>query len=412
MNAGALPPLEPVRTIDRRLSTPEHYHACIGTHSRTLEPRREVRMMLMGEGDLPQAAWQKALDAVAAVNPGLQLRLQPDRWPLRWRSDAPSPRVRWIDRCDWDARSQQGSAFISEGELSLEAGPSVELIVAGLPGGELLVALRGFHAVTDGSGALHALRELFRALRGEALLGTNAPFSDVQLMRSVGARRTPFARVPPCGLTGEPQGFEVGDQWRRLSLGRGRPRMLAQTAAAMARFAHRFSSAAALIAVPVDLRKHCPGLLSTLNFSNMLLVPMSVGEDEQAFHARLSERLSCGRDTLFPRVLDGLTWLPLPWLDRMLSRTRQNFYRRRPVETVVISNLGRFDSAEFSAPGFRTRTLFAEPLQGSAFSTLSCVDGQVEMLINLPHVLGGNGRFDALESYLRETLGDASPDAL
>lgn len=143
-----------------------------------------------------------------------------------------------------------------------------------------------------------------------------------------------------------------------------------------------------------------------MNFSNMLLVPLQPGDDEQVFQARLSSMLAQRMELALPRALDALVWLPLPWLDRLVSRTAGNFHRRRPLETVVISNLGAVDTVALGAPGFRLRALIPEPLPGNAFAALSSVDGQVEMVLNLPHVLGDGGRFDRLEAYLRTHLAD------
>lgn len=401
---SGLPPLAPVTAISRRLSTPEYYHASVGASRHTLDGPRCQGFFIRGENSLAPEQWRRALDQVAAANPAARLRLTGKLWWTRWKSDGPPPRLRIIDDCDWDTRSQRGAEFINATPLCLKRGPNIELVVARLRDGSSLLILRCHHAVTDGIGSMHLLQELFRALRGEPLLGSNASYSDVDLMLSVGARHSTSRHIKTTWLTGEPAGDAMGDEWRRISLGAPGKNLLARTAAAMAEFAHQRSELPALFAVPVNLRRHVPGLLSPGNFSNMLFVRLDRGEGTEQFTRRLKEMLAQRMETVYPRILDLFRMLPFSWFDRMLSRTPKNYRTKPALETAVISNLGRWDAAEFSCPGFRADHSWVLPLSGSAFSTLMCMGDRVEMTLNLPRVLSGDGRFDALEAHLRERL--------
>lgn len=401
-----LPVLAPIRDIHRPLSSVEHYHAAIGTHPLTLEEMREVGFVIEASSTIEPAQWQRALEQAATANPGARLRLHGLRAAAHWRSDGPMPRLRVVEHCDWDARSSSGAGFLRAGELSLTQGPNVELVLARRNDGSTLLALRSPHAVMDGIGSLHFLQEIFRALRGDPLLGSNAAFSDVQLMRSVGVRKSTSRHIRTGWLTGEPQGTERGDDWRRISLGRPKKQQLARLAVALAAFAHRSSTLPALIAVPVNLRRHAPGLISTTNFSSMLLVPLAPGDGVDMFRDRLDAMLAGRMDAMYPPVLDLVRYLPLRWIDRLVSRTPGNYHKRKAMETAVISNLGRFNAADFRAPGFEPHGAFVLPLSGSAFAILSSINDQVDLTLNLPRVLSGNGRFDALESWLRECFAD------
>ena len=79
----ALPALAPLTDIRRPMSTPEYYHASIGTHARTLEPARKIVAVLEGDHAISIDRWHAALDAVSAVNPGLRLRLHGHRRATR-----------------------------------------------------------------------------------------------------------------------------------------------------------------------------------------------------------------------------------------------------------------------------------------------------------------------------------------
>jgi len=403
--AARLPRLQPVAAISRRLSTPEYYHAAIGASRRTLDGPRYTAYFIRAQGMLSAAQWQAALDRVAALHPGTRLRLRGRLWWARWSSDGAPPRLRMIEDCPWDTTSSAGAEFIDATPLPLRHGPNIELVVARLRDGSSLLVLRAHHAVADGMGAVHLLHELFRALRGEPLLGSNAAFSDVDLMLGVGAKHSTSRHIKTSWLTGAPAGAEMGDDWRRISLGAPGKNLLGRVAEAMAEFAHRHSELPALFAVPVNLRRHRPGLLATTNFSNMLFVPLSRGEGAERFTQRLKEMLAQRMETVYPRVLDVFRMLPFSWFDRMLSRTPQNYRSKAPLETAVISNLGRWDAADFSCPGFQADHAWVQPLGGSCFSTLTCMGERVEMTLNLPRVLSSNGRFDELVAHLRQRLG-------
>ena len=84
-------------------------------------------------------------------------------------------------------------------------------------------------------------------------------------------------------------------------------------------------------------------------------------------------------ETYYPRIVEVFKLLPLSWIDRMLSRTLKNYRSKRALETAVVSNLGRFDPAVLSCPGFQPERAIVMPVFGSVFSTLICVGEEVEM---------------------------------
>jgi hypothetical protein len=399
-----LPPLAPVQRISRPVSMPEYYHASVAASGRTLEVRRENGFCAEGAGQLSAEQWQAALDQVAAHNPGTRLRMIGEGRRARWDSDGLPPRLHMVEHSDWDARSESGADFLYETAFSLTTGPTVELVVVARPDNRSLLVLRSHHAVMDGMGSMHFLHELFRALRGEPLAGTNAAYSDVDLMLSVGAKHSTSRHVKTVSLTGLPQGDDSGDEWRRISLGKPRKNQLGRVAGAVAEFTHRHTDLPVLIGVPVDLRRHAPGLLSTANFTNMLLVRLDKGEGGEQFKQRLKEMLDQKMEAVYPRILGIFKWMSLSQMDRMLSRNPKNYRTKKALETAVISNLGRQDSAALSCPGFNTERMFLIPIKGSAFATMICIGEQVELTINLPRVLASNGRFDAFVDYLMQRL--------
>lgn len=403
--AKELPPLAQMQDIDRLLSAPEYYHACIGRHSRTVDPPREIVFVIEGEADGTQIPWQSAIDKVVAMNPGARLRLIGMRQHARWRSDGVGPRLRIVEQCDWDGRSEIGAEFIDATALSLEDGPTAELIVAGT-GMAIKVIFRVLHAVMDGVGAMHFFQELFRALRGEKLLGTNVAFSDVDLMLHVPsqARARPFTPKSSACLTGDARGKEMGHAWRRISLRGAQSNLLARTAIAMAEFARSRSTAPIRIAIPINLRRHIPGLLATMNFSNMIHVVLDPADTVESFQKRLHEMLGGNSDVAYHKSTEWIRYLPLAWLDRLMTSTADRYTAPRVLETAVLSNLGNFERSALICPGFNALCLYGIPIESNLFSIAFGLQGRVEMTVGMTRVLASGGRLDEFVEFLEWRL--------
>ncbi len=404
---STLPPLQPQQALNRPVSASEYYHASVGTSAKTLEQPRYVFFMLRGviHAEPDAATLTQAIAQVALVNPGIRLRWQGRLGFSRWCSDGPLPRLRIVNNCAWDGLSSSGAEFLDELPLSLFSGPCAEFIWVRQAGSRGIVVLRSLHAVMDGIGGMHLLSEFFRALRGEPLLGSNAVFSDADLMRAMQISTSPHVPYETCALTGPAQGDCVGDDWWRINLGPVQSQLLAKVAIALSEFAHQFSELPARIAIPVNLRRHVPGLVASTNFSNMLFVHLQKGAEAGDFHSQLQKQINAKQEAAYPAIYDWLRWLPLIWFDYLLGRRPTNFNTRKPVETVVISNLGKIDLTHFVSPEFQADDFLVSPMPGNAFVVLYSVGNQMEIILNLPRVLSGQGRRQALTAWLVKRFG-------
>ncbi len=399
-----LPAFKQPTFICRPVSTPEYYHACVGASRFTLEQPRDVVCVLRGKGQIEPRILKDAIKKVAELHPAICLRMTGRCFWAKLKSDGPPPRLRVLDQCDWDSSSYIGADFIWHEPLPLDTGPTIELIVAPQSGDRSIFVLRGRHTVIDGTGTLLLLKELFRYLRNEPLKGSNVTYSDTDLCRRLGGRMVMQRHYKTVWLTGDYQEGEPGDELRRISLPSSVANLLPKTAAAFASFAHRYSDLPAYIGVPVDLRRHVPGLLSTMNFVNMLLVRINKGEGPEIFQSRLQELLSKKEEI---NCLPESVWIkaiPLSWLDFFLSRNAWNYKNRPALETAVVSYLGHSYIPHFCAPGFEATDMVFLPQPGSAFSTITKFGKRVEMMINLPKVLASHGRFDALQAHILKEL--------
>jgi hypothetical protein len=111
-------------------------------------------------------------------------------------------------------------------------------------------------------------------------------------------------------------------------------------------------------------------------------------------------------DLHWPRLLDLAKLFSLEGLDRFLSRISQK-PPERPLETAVISNLGRLDPDGFSCVHFQVRRLFLVPLVNCVYVSIVSLGDRVELAVGMQKFLAGNGRFERLVAHLQQRLADS-----
>lgn len=387
--------LEPQTEVNRNVSIAEYYHAAVGSSKRTMELPRISVMIIECENRIAPERWEAALQRAADANPATRIKMIGYRQKSRWTSNgARYPALRVVQNCTWDGRSQEGSEFIDATPLDLRTGPVVELVVA--KGKKDFVVLRVSHSVMDGMGMLHFLREVFRALRDEPLLGSNAAFSDVDLMLATEA--PPWqagAKGAPIPLTGSAQGTDLGDVWRRLTLPlKPQKNLLGRLAELCANYARNFNDGLVRFAVPVNLRKHYPGLVSTSNFTGLIHIDMDKTDDAESFRHKLRQALDDKRDVVYHWLVRLLIYMPMSWIDYGSGRRKNNYLNRRVDETVLITNFGSVDLNDFFCPDFTAHNVYSVPLAGNAFISLYASGENINVMVGMPKVYASGGRME------------------
>ncbi len=328
-----------------------------------------LRIVVEGAGVPDPEHFQAALARAAASCPGSRLV----RTGAVWRAEGPLPQVRYeVPRAGAYADSAPGTVELPAGPSRRAEPPGCEVLV--VPGADgvdgvdgvdgqatTTVVFSASHALMDGHGALTWVREVFRALRGEPARPAPDTDTDAGLLRRLGSggpRPTPSPpRRSPLG-TGSGDRRPLRTLWLRRTLPGRHP-------ALTARLAQALTDAARLdtrVMVPVDLRRHRPGIAATGNLSLPLFLDLRPGEDWTAAHTRLLTALAEGRE-LAAGFETALAPLPLP-VTAGLLRTAQAVASRtdRHLASAVVSHLGRLDLADLSGGGFTASTAYALPV--------------------------------------------------
>ncbi|WP_329095970.1 non-ribosomal peptide synthetase [Streptomyces sp. NBC_01439] len=336
------------------------------------DPRGAMALRIVVEGDgVPDPrAFQAAVTRAAESCPGSRLV----RTGATWSAGGSPPQVRYdVPRAGAYADSAPGTVALPAGPSRRTEPPGCEvLVVPGTDGkradgksadakATTTIVFSASHAVMDGHGALTWVREVFRALRGEPARPAPDTDTDIGLLRrlgSTGPRPTPGPpRRSPLGPA-DGAGRPLRTLWLRRTLPGRRPALTARLAQALADAAG-FDTR---VMVPVDLRRHRPGIAATGNLSLPLFLDLRPGEDWTAVHTCLLTALA-GNHELATGFESALAPLPRP-VTAALLRTAQAVASRtdRHLASAVVSHLGRLDLAEFSGGGFTASTAYALPV--------------------------------------------------
>ncbi|WP_314245084.1 non-ribosomal peptide synthetase [Streptomyces sp. DSM 40907] len=319
-----------------------------------------LRIVVEGDGVPAPQDLQAALAQAAESCPGSRLV----HAGAMWSAGGPPPQVRYdVPRAGAYADSAPGTFALPAGASRRTEPPGCEvLIVPGADGtAATTVVFSASHAMMDGHGALTWVREVFRALRGEPARPALDTDTDAGLLRRLGSTRTRPTPTPPRRSPLGPAdagGRPLRTLWLRRTLPGRHP-------ALTARLAQALTDAAGLdtrVMVPVDLRRHRPGIAATGNLSLPLFLDLRPGEEWTAAHTRLLTALAGDRE-LAAGFETALAPLPRP-VTAALLRTAQAVASRtdRHLASAVVSHLGRLDLAEFSGGGFTASTAYALPV--------------------------------------------------
>ncbi|MFD4913485.1 amino acid adenylation domain-containing protein [Streptomyces virginiae] len=383
-----------------------------------------LRIVVEGEGIPDAQALREAVARAAESCPGSRLV----RAGAMWTVGGPPPQVRYdVPRAGAYTDSAPGTVELPAGPSRRTEPPGCEVLIVpgahgsaggdgahgGDPKGTTTLVFSASHALMDGHGALTWVREVFRALRGEPARPALDPDTDAELLRRLGSTRTRPTPAPPRRSplgSAEGGGHPLRTLWLRRTLPGRRAALTARLAQALAD-ATRLDTR---VMVPVDLRRHRPGIAATGNLSLPLFLDLSPGADWTTAHTLLLTALA-GNGELAAGFETALAPLPRP-VTAALLRTAQAVASRtdRHLASAVVSHLGRLDLADFSGGGFTASTTYALPVH-APMVPLSLVAAETGTATEITLGVRGSGPdLDARAGRLLDTIlaGLASEDAV
>ncbi|MDP2311485.1 MAG: hypothetical protein Q8P41_01155 [Pseudomonadota bacterium] len=339
---------------------------------------------------LDPARWRAAVDTVLPAWPGARARLRGALGWTRWVADGAPPAVVEVDGAGWDAR---GPAPFTARPLDPHAGPIVEVLL--VSGATPRVILRTHHAAFDGRAAWALAEDLGAALRGEPVRG--AAFADLSDLAYVGdVPPAPEPEADAMAPTGPATTHEEACTWARItvpSVTRGR--VLPRALAAFASAAADFVEGPLRVSVPVDLRRHHPGLRAAANLTGFVRVDPRLPAGP-ALASALDARAEGG----VVRTAHGLRTVPL-WAMAAAGRraARATLRTGRAATSATVSNLGRLDPRVLDGAGFRGERLYWIPPGNPGTPLFLALTGHphgVELCGAMPVGFASGGRLTTL----------------
>ena len=389
------------------------------------------RLWIVGERLAPPFANQIVIEGAGPGLPSLA-RIQEavasleDRIPLlrsqrtgrgrstEWTSGGSGPVVRSVDGGAWEGRSQRGAPFLLSPPGSSSSAPvEVLLVEATKP----RIVFRTRHAAADGRGTLLLAEAVLGFLRGEEVAPCPAgPLTDFEIAEETGrsAEVSPVrdqqaviaARPVHDGATAAslPAGeMSESMSWARVTLRPGLRSPMATLLSVLAARAERVIR----LDVPVDMRRHRPGLRSTANLTGLLRVEVSPDDSIDEIRTEIRGRLERAEEADFVLSAARLCGVPL-WLMTLVGRHSLRTSQKTGVfETSgTVSNLGRLEMSRFSYDEFTAERVFFIP-PGSPglpfFATLTGGPLGVELCAAVPEwLLAGEDLGEQLERLATE----------
>ncbi|MBN1497129.1 MAG: hypothetical protein JXA07_10195 [Spirochaetes bacterium] len=388
------------KRFERPLSAAERIWLC---YDRAFVPYAN-QCVLDGSGHIDHDQLENAVAIASEANPGSRLVLEGRLGRARWVDSHVTPRVRSVPAETWDGRGPDNAPFLSDPLPS--RGPTCEVVRAEGPVPRLI--FRTNHGVMDGMGTLIWVEDIFRVLRGEDPLGSSSTLTEYDVIRNVSDRSVkmhPLNSIAPTGGAGWPV---AGMIWKRLTLPGLQQNLMGKIATTLAGSAWRYGDGAFRVAVPVDERFRCAGTRSTGNLAMAIYIEVSRNSTPESIDYEIPRQLFNNNDCVAIKGGDFLEHVPIWLIAKGLAFfTRLQYLTGRYSVSALISSLCQANANDFHGGGFRTETMFFIPprLEGlPVFVSLARGTDVIEMIVSVPRVLAGNGRFEQLLNDLQETL--------
>ncbi len=389
------------RDYIRKLSSTERAYVILGD----LYPPFANQYFWEGTGVLDPNLWHSAVEKAAERNIGCRLALRGVLNRARWIDSGKPPIVSEVDGSRWSGMSSDGADFLTTA-LSPWNGEGCQILL--IHGNPQRVVFRTHHAVMDGRGTQTLAEDVFSALRGEPLAGSECRTVEQVLARSFqkkGRDASPPVHIAPTGRA-DGAGREIF--WRRFQVRGAYKKIVSQVAVALAREARSYSQGPVRIGIPVDLRPRKNGLRSTSNLTNLIYVDVNPEDNYIGIDNDIKQQLAECRDGMLYRGDELIRFLPLGFVRRLADRRIQKNHARGLYNaTALISNLGKKDLMQFSGGGFRATAFWAIPPGSELYPYSVVLAGHgdiIEIIITIPKVMATGGRFDRSIDALARNL--------
>lgn len=365
-------------------------------------------MLIEGVGELALESVRRAVAHAASKNAGSQVVLRGIGPWAYWQAAPAATEVIEVDAGDWDGLSPSGAPFDALSHMDVRQAPSHSWVL--LRGRPTRLILRAHHATMDGKGMMTLAADVFRALRGETLLGSNGTETDLGLARTLGGRARKIGKQALKPFP-DSDSTEMGSTWQRLRInGPLKQHVLARTIFAIASAARQYHAGEVLIDIPVNLRAHFPEMRHIGNVTGSLRLTVSPDATVSSIAADIAIDVAEKRhaDALISAA--WIRFMPIALIGIMARRQAyQAIHRQQFMTSAVVSNLGYFSPADYSTREFKAHSALIIPPGYDGVPLFLCMSGHrdgLDLCARAPLALAKNGQLTALLEHIAAQLRD------
>jgi hypothetical protein len=359
-----------------------------------------------GDGVLDKAKWVAAVETASDANPGSRLIMKGYPFACRWVDSGKTPRVREVDGSRWSGRDLEGAPFLFD-QLSPIEGPTCEVVL--VQGNPPRVIFRTNHGVMDARGTLLWAEDIFRALRGELVLGSTYTLNDEEVSKNLPIIKK--EKVSKNNITpgGRVQGNDSGMVWLRKTIN-GRFRNLqSQVVYLTAREAWKNSDGPVVICISVDLRRHLPRDIRATGFlSKIILMEIKPEYTVEKITELLKKNLNEKREITYSKLNRLLFFVPIRLMNYIFHRISTKMHNSgRYLATGIVVTMGVIPLETYTGGGFYPSTTYGIPPLMDVFPFFIGLIGNgkdVEVMITMHKGLASNGRIEAIMESITSQL--------
>lgn len=369
--------------------------------------------VIEGVGSFSQLEWRSAIEVAADKNPGIAGILK-GRWAWRsWHDEGKGPSLT-CETMDWDGRQSTGASFDGK-KLDCRQGAAAEVIL--VEGDFPKIVFRTHHALMDGNATLFWIKEVFRALRGEPLLGSRSDVNEMHfLAENKGSKQQAF--TGPWSPVFEPDEKnylrfnDIGKRseqciWQNVLFSEAPQKTLPKAINFLNQYIVSRSGGKVIFRVPSDLRRMLPhdaryvlsNCVAALDFE------LAPEDDEKRIYKKILRGLHKKQDlNIFPKRYAWGRFLT----DRLFQPNEKHFldlYQNKQCDiSAIVTHVGKVSLADISCEGFLATNIYAIPVPLLGVS-LSCVflehDKGLSLCMSAPRAYANHEQLTSLTEAMK-----------
>ncbi|MBN2160814.1 MAG: hypothetical protein JW807_15605 [Spirochaetes bacterium] len=265
----------------------------------------------------------------------------------------------------------------------------------------------------DARGTLLWAEDIFRALRGEAVLGSTSTLNDEECCKNLlkikpkmKIKKTPSRNITPGGTM---QGDSRDVVWLRKTI-QGRYRNLqSQVICLAAKEAWKNSEGTAVFCVSVDLRRHMPPeTIITAFLSGSIYLEVKPGDTPEKITGMLKDKLNAKREISYSRMNRLMFLMPLKVINYLMDRIGNWMHSTgHYLASGLVVNLGLVPLEKYTGGGFHPVSFFGIPTYIDVIPFFMGTIGSgknIDVIITMNKGLADNGRIEEIMESITSQL--------